>query len=184
MMSTMSIPLDGRVGRTEVTVDPLAVLHQEHYKSLVRLAAIVLGDVGLGEQVVQDAFVHLQLRWGGLRDMDKAPGYLRAAVLNGARSQLRRHKVRDRFAGRRTRDRAVTTPEASAVERDDHDRMITALRRLSGRQREALTLRYYLDLPEAEIATTMGVSPGSVKTHLHRGLANLAAVLSEDTNDQ
>ena len=58
--------------------------------------------------------------------------------------------------------------------------MIAALRGLSSRQREALTLRFYLDLSEAEIAATMGVSPGSVKTHLHRGLANLAEVLSED----
>ena len=180
MMSVVSVPFDGRVGRAEVAVDPLALLHREHYRSLVRLAVIVLGDVGLSEQVVQDAFVRLQLRWGGLRDIDKAPAYLRSAVLNGARSQLRRHKVRDRFAGRRTVHRTVATPEASALEHHEHDRMIAALRRLSNRQREALTLRYYLDLPEVEIAATMGVSPGSVKTHLHRGLANLADVLSED----
>jgi RNA polymerase sigma factor (sigma-70 family) len=88
--------------------------------------------------------------------------------------------VRDRFARRRTETRAGPSPESAALEHDEHDRMITALRRLSDRQREALTLRYYLDLPEAEIATAMGVSPGSVKTHLHRGLANLADVLPEE----
>jgi RNA polymerase sigma-70 factor (sigma-E family) len=170
----------GRAGRVDAQADPLAVLHREHYRSLVRLAAIVLGDVGIAEQVVQDAFVRLQVRWGGRRDIDNAPAYLRTAVLNGARSQLRRHKVRDRFAGRRTVERTVATPEAATLDIDDHDRMISALRQLSARQREALTLRYYLDLPEVEIAATMGVSPGSVKTHLHRGLANLAAVLSED----
>ena len=170
----------GRAGRVDAQADPLAALHREHYRSLVRLAAIVLGDVGLAEQVVQDAFVKLQLRSGGLRDLDNAPAYLRAAVLNGARSLLRRHKVRDRFAGRRTVEREVVTPEAAAVGGDDHDRMIAALRRLSARQREALTLRYYLDLPEAEIAAAMGVSPGAVKSHLHRGLANLAALLPGD----
>ena len=189
MAPVTSVPFAGRTGRdrrsrrseqTDASSDQLAVLHREQYRSLVRLAAIVLGDVGLAEQVVQDAFVRLQVRWGGLRDLDNAPAYLRAAVLNGARSQLRRHKVRDRFAGRRTVERQVTTPEAAAVGIDEHDRMITALRSLSARQREALTLRYYLDLPEVEIAATMGVSPGSVKTHLHRGLANLAAVLPED----
>jgi RNA polymerase sigma-70 factor (sigma-E family) len=179
MMSVMSVPFEGRVTRTEVPVDQLAVLHREHYRALVRLAAIVLGDVHLSEQVVQDAFVRLQVRWGGLRDADKAPAYLRSAVLNGARSQLRRQRVRDRFAGRRTVERTVTTPEAAALELDDQARMIAALRRLSDRQREALTLRYYLDLPEAEIAATLGVSPGSVKTHLHRGLANLATLLAE-----
>jgi RNA polymerase sigma-70 factor (sigma-E family) len=169
-----------RVARTDAPGDQLAALHREHYRSLVRLAGIVLGDVGLAEQVVQDAFVKLQLRGGGLRDLDNAPAYLRAAVLNGARSQLRRHKVRDRFAGRRTVEREVVTPEAAALGGDDHDRMIAALRRLSARQREALTLRYYLDLPEAEIAAAMGVSQGSVKSHLHRGLANLAALLPGD----
>lgn len=166
--------------RADAPGDQLAALHREHYRSLVRLAGIVLGDVGLAEQVVQDAFVKLQLRSGGLRDLDNAPAYLRAAVLNGARSLLRRHKVRDRFAGRRTVEREVVTPEAAAVGGDDHDRMIAALRRLSARQREALTLRYYLDLPEAEIAAAMGVSPGAVKSHLHRGLANLAALLPGD----
>jgi RNA polymerase sigma-70 factor (sigma-E family) len=189
MAPVTSVPFAGRTGRdrrnrqtgrVDASSDQLAELHREQYRSLVRLAAIVLGDMGLAEQVVQDAFVRLQVRWGGLRDLDKAPAYLRAAVLNGARSQLRRHKVRDRFAGRRTVERHVTTPEAAAVGIDEHDRMITALRSLSARQREALTLRYYLDLPEVEIAATMGVSPGSVKTHLHRGLANLAAVLPED----
>ena len=172
-----------RAGSTAAPTDELTLLHREHFRPLVRLAAIVLGDVGLAEQVVQDAFVKLQLRWGGVRDLDKAPAYLRAAVLNGARSQLRRHKVRDRFATRRTVERPVTTPEAAALDIDDHDRMITALRRLSARQREALTLRYYLDLPEAEIAAAMGVSPGSVKAHLHRGLANLGTLLGHDVSD-
>ena len=180
----MSVPIDGRVGRAEAAVDPLAVLHREHYRSLVRLAVIVLGDVGLSEQIVQDAFVRLQLRWGGLREIDRAPAYLRSAVLNGARSQLRRQKVRDRFAGRRTVHQPMPTPESTALEHDDHDRVLTALRDLSGRQCEALTLRYYLELSEAEIAATMGVSPGSVKTHLRRGLANLANVLSEDNHDR
>jgi RNA polymerase sigma-70 factor (sigma-E family) len=159
--------------------DPLADLHREHYASLVRLASLVLGDVGLAEQVVQDAFVKLHLRWGGLRHLDRAPAYLRSCVLNGARSQLRRQKVRDRYDARRTVAPAAGTPEASAVAADEQDRMVAALRRLPERQREALALRYFLDLPEAEIAVTMGVSAGSVKTHVHRGLAALAQLLGE-----
>jgi RNA polymerase sigma-70 factor (sigma-E family) len=160
--------------------DPLAALHRDHYRSLVRLAALVLGDVGLSEQVVQDAFVKLQLRWGGLRQLDRAPAYLRSCVLNGARSQLRRHKVRDRHEARRTVAPPADTPEASTLAAADHERIVAALRRLPDRQREALALRYLLDLPEAEIAAAMGVSAGSVKTHLHRGLASLAHLLGED----
>jgi RNA polymerase sigma-70 factor (sigma-E family) len=184
MTSVQSVPSDGVSTPVEALGDPLAMLYQEHYRSLVRLAFIVLGDTGQSEHVVQDAFVRLQLRMGGLREILNPPAYLRSAVLNGARSQLRRQKVRDRFAGRRTVEGTVPTPEAAAVQQDDHDRMIIALRRLSNRQREALTLRYYLDLPEVEIAAAMGVSSGSVKTHLHRGLANLADLLSETSNDQ
>jgi RNA polymerase sigma-70 factor (sigma-E family) len=169
-----------RARRAQRDADPLTALHREHYTSLVRLATFVLGDVGLAEQVVQDAFVKLQLRWGGLRQLDRAPAYLRSAVLNGARSQLRRRGVRDRHDARRTVAPQVTTPEASAVAGAEHDRIVAALRHLPERQREALALRYFLDLPETQIAAAMGVSPGSVKTHIHRGLATLAQLLGED----
>lgn len=63
--------------------------------------------------------------------------------------------------------------------RADEERVLAALRRLPARQHEAVTLRYYLDLPESEIAAAMGVSAGSVKTHLHRGLSSLARLLGE-----
>jgi RNA polymerase sigma-70 factor (sigma-E family) len=160
--------------------DALAVLHREHYTSLVRLAALVVGDRGVAEQLTQDAFVKLHLRWGGLRRLDRAPAYLRSTVLNGARSHLRRRKVSDRYDARRTAEPAFATPESSALGHAERDRVIGALRRLPERQREAVVLRYYLDLPEAEIAAAMGVSAGSVKSHLHRGLASLATHLGED----
>lgn len=166
-------------GRTDGAVDPLEALHREHYVALVRLATLVLGDVGLAEQVVQDAFVKLHLRWGGLRRVDKAPAYLRSAVLNGARSLLRHHKVRERHLERRTVTPTEASPESALLDHDSHDQVVAALRRLPARQREALVLRYYLDLPEAEIAVTMGVSAGSVKTHLHRGVAALGRTLGE-----
>jgi RNA polymerase sigma-70 factor (sigma-E family) len=160
--------------------DPLAALHRDHYTALVRLATLVVGDVGLAEQITQDAFVKLQLRWGGLRRLDRAPAYLRSAVLNAARSYLRHRRVSDRHDARRTVAPAGVTPESAALGRDERERVIAALRCLPDRQREAVALRYYLDLPEAEIAAAMGVSPGSVKTHLHRGLATLARRLGED----
>ncbi|HEX6420175.1 MAG TPA: SigE family RNA polymerase sigma factor [Acidimicrobiales bacterium] len=160
--------------------DPLAALHREHYPALVRLASLVVGDRGVAEQLTQDAFVKLHQRWGGLRRLDKAPAYLRSAVLNGARSHLRRQKVVERHDARRTVSAAVPTPESAALGRAERDRVVDALSRLSGRQREALVLRYYLDLAEADIAAAMGVSAGSVKTHLHRGLAALARELGEE----
>jgi RNA polymerase sigma-70 factor (sigma-E family) len=160
--------------------DPLADLHREHYRSLVRLASLVVGDTGVAEQITQDAFVRLQLRWGGLRRLDRAPAYLRSAVLNGARSHLRRRQVSDRYEARQRVAPAAETPESAALGLAEHERIVAALHRLPDRQREAVVLRYYLDLPEADIAAAMGVARGSVKTHLHRGLAALAQHLKEE----
>jgi DNA-directed RNA polymerase specialized sigma24 family protein len=81
----------------------VAALHREHYGSLVRLATLVVGDRGVAEQLTQDAFVKLHLRWGGLRRLDRAPAYLRSAVLNGARSHLRRRKGVERHDARGAR---------------------------------------------------------------------------------
>jgi RNA polymerase sigma-70 factor (sigma-E family) len=185
MMTVMSVPPGGvrRRSPREAELpgrDALATLHREHYTSLVRLAALVVGDRGVAEQVTQDAFVKLHLRWGGLRRLDRAPAYLRSTVLNGARSHLRRRKVSDRYDARRTVEPAFVTPESSALGHAERARVMGALRRLPERQREAVVLRYYLDLPEAEIAAAMGVSAGAVKSHLHRGLASLATHLGED----
>ena len=174
----MAIPLARSVPGAD---DVLAALHRAHYRSLVRLGALLLGDTETSEEVVQDAFIKLQLRWGGLRDPDKAPAYLRSAVLNGARSQLRRRGVRRRHSERRTPDLDAASAEAGAMVSEDHRRVVAALRELPERQREALALKFYLDLSEADIATAMGVSAGSVKTHVHRGLAALEARLGEET---
>jgi RNA polymerase sigma-70 factor (sigma-E family) len=180
-MTTMAIPLPGRTATTD---DAITVLHREQYRSLVRLASLLLGDVGASEEVVQDAFVKLQLRWGGLRDISKAPAYLRSAVLNGARSRLRHKKVRERYDARRSASAAdAASAESGAMASEDHRRVVAALRRLPDRQREALALKFYLDLSEAEIADSMGCSTGSVKTHVHRGIATLTTLLEEDRHE-
>jgi RNA polymerase sigma-70 factor (sigma-E family) len=176
-MAAMTMPVAGAVATSD---DALGRLHREHYRSLVRLAYLMLGDHALSEEVVQDAFVKLQLRWGGLRNLDKAPAYLRSVVLNQARSVLRHRKVVDRHDARRTAEPPFVSPESEAVSTVDRDRIVAALRRLPERQREAVALRYYLDLSEAEMAAAMGVSAGSVKTHVHRGLATLARLLEEE----
>jgi RNA polymerase sigma-70 factor (sigma-E family) len=188
MMRVMSLPPSARSDAGSPprarrapapAADPLEVLHREHYDRRVRLAVLVVGDVGVAEQITQDAFVKLQLRWGGLRRLDRAPAYLRSAVLNGARSHLRRRRVRDRHDARRTAAPAVDTPEGALLGRAEHERVVAAVRRLPARQREAVVLRFYMDLPLGEIAEAMGVSEGAVKTHLHRGLATLARHLGE-----
>ena len=138
----------------------LAALHRQHYRSLVRLAAL-LGDRSMAEEVVQDAFVRVYAAGDRVRD---PLAYLRRAVVNGARSTLRRKRVRES---------ALLTIARDIEPPDDRTDVISALRALPARQRECLVLRYYADLSEREIAEALGVSPGSVKTHTHRGLAAL-----------
>jgi RNA polymerase sigma-70 factor (sigma-E family) len=153
----------------------LSDLYREHYRSLVRMAALLLDDVALAEEVVQDAFVQLHHSWGRVAEPAKRPAYLRSIVLNGARSRARRRTLGRRLEVVRTTDTA--SAEVSAMQTEDRREVLTALRRLPDRQRECLMLRYYLDLSEAEIADTLGISTGSVKTHTHRGLAALERAL-------
>lgn len=150
-------------------------LYRTHYRSLVRLASLLLDDVGTSEEVVQDAFIKVQLGWGRLRDPERAPAYLRSAVLNGARSRMRGGLVRRRHLQSVPPD--APPADLGALASDEHRRMIELLRALPTRQREALALRFYADLSEAETAAAMGVSAGSVKTHVHRGLAALRSQL-------
>lgn len=158
-------------------VADLAGTYQEHYRSLVRLASLLLDDVGACEEVVQDAFVKVWQKGPVLRTPDRLPAYLRSAVLNGARSQVRRRIVRRRHLA------AVPDPvpaaETTAMAGDPDRTVLTALRALPERQREVLALRFYLDLSEADIAATLGISAGSVKTHASRGLAALAQQLED-----
>ena len=173
----------GSVALDDAAAGPDAVatveaLFRSEYRSLVRLAALLLDDRGAAEEVVQDAFVQLQVGWDRVRDPARAPAWLRSAVLNGARSRLRRRGVRRRHL------QAVPVHHESAAEgaerSDEHRRVMAALRTLPPRQREALVLKFYAELSEAETAAAMGVSAGSVKTHVHRGLAALERLLEEE----
>jgi len=169
------VPLPTTESEPPSTGTSLEDLYRDHRWSLVRLAALLLHDRADAEEVMQDAFVKTHLAWHRLRDPDKALAYLRSAVLNGARSRLRHLRVVERAEA--PRRRTGESPEASAIAGDEQRRVIAALRSLPDRQRECLALRYYLDLSEAEIAATLGISAGSVKTHVHRGLGTLATRL-------
>ena len=158
--------------------DDLARLHRQHYRSLVRLASLLVDDVGVCEELVQDAFVAVLGRRGAFDEPANLPAYLRSAVLNGARSHLRRRLVRDRRRPLQVVGEAAPA-ETGAEGADDRRAVLAALRSLPDRQRDVLVLRYYLDLSEPEIAATLGIGAGTVKTHAHRGLTRLAQLLEE-----
>ncbi len=166
----------GMAGETGAVPTPVfADVFEEHYEPLVRLARLLVDDRGSGEEVVQDAFVRAYRRWDRIDDPVR---YLRSAVVNTARSRLRHRAVVRRYVA--PVQRAAAAAEDEAVVRSEHAEVLTAVRALPRRQRECLVLRYYLDLSEADIATTLGISAGSVKSHSSRGMAALARTLGED----
>ena len=151
--------------------DALVGLYRAHYRSLVRLAALLLDDIGSSEEVVQDAFISMHLGWGRLRDPEKALAYLRQTVVNRSRSRMRRRQVAEKHAPKPMPD--GPSAEHEAIGLAERDAVVAALRLLPDRQREAVVLRYYGELSESEIARAMGVSNGAVKSHVHRGIAAL-----------
>jgi RNA polymerase sigma-70 factor (sigma-E family) len=150
-------------------------LYSAHYRSLVRLAALLVRDVGTAEEVVQDSFVAMHSGWRRLRDSDKALSYLRQSVVNRSRSVLRHRVVVDRNAPKPAPD--MPSAEHGAIALLERSAVIAALQLLPPRQREAVVLRFYADMSEAQIADTMCISRGAVKSHTARAMAALRTLL-------
>lgn len=152
-------------------------LFREQRLPMIRLALLLVDDRETAEDVVQDAFAALHRRWHALDAPAAAVGYLRTCVVNGSRSVLRRRRT----------VRAHPWPEAAGWTSDDadsgvllaeeHREVLTALRELPARQREVIVLRYWAELPEAEIAAALGISVGAVKSSASRGREAIAAML-------
>jgi RNA polymerase sigma-70 factor (sigma-E family) len=156
----------------------LTAMYDAEYRSLVRMSAVMLGDVGSAEEVVQESFIAVHAAWRGLRDMDKAVHYLRRSVLNRSRSVLRHRAVVDRHTPKHEPE--MPSAEQAAMTRLERSAVVSALRSLPDRQREALVLKFYLDLSEEQVAAAMNISAGAVKSHTARGKAALRSVLEAE----
>lgn len=159
----------------------MVTLFDAHHTQLVRLA-LLLGAEHDAEDIVSDAFCELHRRWRRLRSPSAAPAYLRSTVCNLARMRIRHLQVQRRHAHQEDdglAERTVESAEHSALLHEDQQRVITALQSLPTRQREALVLRYWLDLKETDIAESMGISVGAVKSHIFRGLSALSTRIEE-----
>ena len=155
--------------------DAVEAMYRAQYRALVRVAALLVGDVATAEDVVQDSFIALHRAWRRLRDPGKALPYLHRSVINHSRSVLRHRAV----AGRYPPLPALELPSAeeSALAVAQRSAVLAALSALPARQREVLVLRYYADLSEAQIAAAMGISRGSVKSHATRARDSLRPIL-------
>jgi RNA polymerase sigma-70 factor (sigma-E family) len=156
----------------------LTAMYGDHYRCLVRLALLLVQDLPTAEDVVQDSFVAMHTTWHRRQDSDNAVAYLRRSVVNRSRSAPRHRTVIERNAS--PPGGGIPGAEPGALASLEHATVVGALRSLPARQREALVLRYYGGLPEAEVAEAMGVSEGAVKRHLARATAALQMVVETD----
>jgi RNA polymerase sigma-70 factor (sigma-E family) len=147
-----------------------------HRLALVRLAALLVDDLHLAEDVVQEAFIAVHRRADRIRDPEATLAYLRTSVVNTARTTIRKRMTARRYL------HAGLAPDEPPADTEamldaDHREVLAALRRLPDRQREVLTLRYWSGLSEAQIAEALGISRGAVKSNASRGIARLEAIL-------
>ena len=156
----------------------LTAMYGDHYRCLVRLAWLLVQDVTTAEDVVQDSFVAMHAAWRRLRDSYRALAYLRRSVVDRSRS-VRRHRA---LVGRSASQPGSGMPSAelSALPSLEDAALVRTLRSLPAQQREALALKYYGNLSEAQVASAMGVSQGAVKHHMARAVAALRVVVEVD----
>jgi RNA polymerase sigma-70 factor (sigma-E family) len=153
----------------------VTALYHGHYRYLVRLAALLAQDTDAAEALVQDSFVAMHSAWRRLADTDRALAYLHQAVVTRSRSALR-HRV---AAGKILPGLAPGTPgsDPAAITEPEHSAVVSALQALAPRQREALILMYYAELPDAQIASAMRISKGAVTSHTAQAMSSLRAEL-------
>jgi RNA polymerase sigma-70 factor (sigma-E family) len=152
-------------------------LFKTHAIALIRLALLLVGDRASAEDVVQDAFLGLHRSLPKLRDHSKALAYLRTSVVNGCRSVQRSR--RRAWLRRADHDPPAWSAESAAIASEERRAVLAAVAGLPTRAREVLALRYYLDLPDNEIAAALGISRGTVSSTASRALAALARELKE-----
>ncbi len=138
--------------------DPVSALYEEHYASLVRLAALLVHDTAAAEVIVQDSFVAIAAAWRRRGHLDGALDFLRQSVVERSRSGRYRSSVADGSAN------------GSAP-------LLTALGALPARQREVLVMRYYANLSEEQAADAIGISRAAVRRHATRAGAALRTLL-------
>jgi RNA polymerase sigma-70 factor (sigma-E family) len=160
----------------------VTALYEAHALGLIRLAFVMLGDPAAAEDAVQEAFIGVYRHWDRLTDPANALPYARSAVLNRCRNALRQ---RSRLARRESAeanlraDSVLASAEAMVLVTEEQRQVYAAIRRLPRRQREAVVLRFYLDLSQEETARAMRVNVGTVKSATSRAITALGRMLRE-----
>lgn len=157
--------------------DMVTALYGSQYRSLVRLAVLLLGgDVRAAEEIAQASFVALHGAWPRPRGRDAAVAFLHRAVVSRSRQQRRPGSVTDPTTTPAPACSQAAEPQAAEPQAVE-PRIMTAVGALPGRQREAVVLRLFLDLPDGQAAAAMGVTAGALRDHAARAMAALRPVL-------
>jgi RNA polymerase sigma factor (sigma-70 family) len=143
-------------------------LFADEREPMIRMATLMVGSAEVAEEIVQDALCEISVRWASL---DRPGGYLRRSVVHGCAAVLRRRSVEARYRRLDTEPPVADLPDRLVELRD-------ALDRLSERQRIVVVLRYFVDIPDPEIAEAMGVRPATVRSLARRALASLRKELT------
>ena len=146
--------------------------YASNFASLARQIFVYTGDLGLAQDLVQEAFCRALPRWSKVSAYDDPVAWIRRVAFNLANSRWQRAKVAARYLSRQ-REHHVEGPNPDRVA------AVAALAQLPPRQRQAMVLHYLADMPVADIAMEAGVPVNTVKTWLHRGRTALAGLLSE-----
>jgi len=171
------IPPGRHVDATDVEA-AVTELYGAQYRFLVRIAVLLGHDSATAEEVVQDSFAATCADIHPAQDTDEAVSYLLAAVVSRSRWELRRSTA-DPNVPKRAPDMPIDKHgEFALLERSE---VMAALRKLPGRQREVVVLRYYGDLSDEQVATTMGLSIGAVKRLASRAMVALRSVLERES---
>lgn len=147
--------------RVEVRPVSVGELFEREYAGLVRLAYLLVDTDEAAEDCVQDAFVRVHRRW---KHIDDPRAYLRTTVVNACRDHLRRQRVRRAFRPDPVQWETLPEPD---------DEFGGLLHRLSERRRIAIVLRFYADLSDEQIAAHLDCRMATVRSLIHRGLAQL-----------
>lgn len=154
-------------------------MYRAEAANLVRLARLFTDDRAGAEDIVQEAFIRLYRAADRIKDQARSAAYLRSIVLNLARDHNRRGLLSLRHQDAMLDYREPDRPEEQMVRTEEHERVLSALRTISPRQRDCLVLRFYMGLSESEISETLSISPNSVKTHCRRGMEAMASALED-----
>lgn len=149
----------------------VTVLYDTHYHALIRLAALLVSDAEMAEEIVQDAFVAMHGAWRRLGDCERALPYLQHAVVRRSRA---------RCAGRPGQRTCQPSAGKRAEAAQPDPGLAEAIRALPAREREALVLRYYAGWPGTQIAAVMGIGTRTVNSYLTSGVPALQAALERE----